>query len=329
MTPRVTWSAVCCVLLFTLATASCVPAGQPAVGTVQTIRLADVTPVVRLIGHLAPKAGVNVTPQVAGTVAQVHVRRGDVVKKGQLLAVVESPLLELQVRRRRLELERTRLRLQTAVATHTDNQQSLTLDLQLAELELSAAMDSLEDCRLTAPQDGVVMIQALRVGDRVGPGAGGQGPGILLAKPREFVVEVETDEYNAARVRPGMPVRVSIETAGFEQTTTVTAAPTFRRFRAGASGPGVFGFAVDVVASSSELLQAGLTARLDVVVGSRRAVPTLPIGAIHTAASKTYVMLANGGRPRRQEVRIGAVDDVRAEILDGPPVGTQVLLGAS
>lgn len=73
------------------------PVDPLAGGEVYPVVRGDVAEVVEATGNLAPAAQVNVTFAIAGTLQEVRVRTGDAVKKDQVLAVLDTTDLELQL----------------------------------------------------------------------------------------------------------------------------------------------------------------------------------------------------------------------------------------
>ncbi len=73
------------------------PVDPLAGGEIYTVVRGDVAEVVEATGNLAPAAQVNATFAIAGTLQEIRVRTGDRVERGQVLAVLDTTDLELQL----------------------------------------------------------------------------------------------------------------------------------------------------------------------------------------------------------------------------------------
>jgi multidrug efflux pump subunit AcrA (membrane-fusion protein) len=168
-------------------------------------------------GHVEPARRVDVQPELGGRVVEVRVKRGDTVKVGDVMVVLDDtdlqnqvrslaaaiPVLQTRVRQAsaragQLDRERDRLaRLHDAGALPGQQFDSATYGRDLAALDRTAAdaaldqarvglelaRDALRKTRLVAPIDGTVLDVRVEVGDSVGGlslgtgAAGGSGGG--------------------------------------------------------------------------------------------------------------------------------------------------------
>lgn len=78
------------------------PAEHPPAGTTQhTVTPRELTLNLSLTGRLSPLKTVNVTSPLNGRLASIHVRHGDTVKAGDVLAVMDTTELEVKLRETR------------------------------------------------------------------------------------------------------------------------------------------------------------------------------------------------------------------------------------
>lgn len=159
-----------------------------------------------------------------GTLSTVLVREGEAVAKGQVLARLDTRLLEAE--RTRLEATRAAIAAETELARRTNARQETLLgeghvtrqrvdetSLQLARLmaslaEVDAALVALDvrlaKSRIVAPFDGRVGARLLDVGAVAGPGAAVFT--LLEDAPARFRVAIAPDL--AARLIPGAKVEI-------------------------------------------------------------------------------------------------------------------------
>ena len=178
----------------------------------------------------APTSGMGATPRITA----LEVVEGQRVLPGQLLARFDTAPTQLAQRdllrtrianlRRRLDVESRELaryrqltKVGAIAADELDRRQQdhllLQGQLQEAQAELVKEEADLDNTELRSPMAGTV----LRINARVGERPGDKGILELGASDRmEAVVEVY--ESDIARVKPGMPVRLTSENGGFTGT---------------------------------------------------------------------------------------------------------------
>ena len=157
--------------------------------------------------------------KVAGYVREVKVDKGSAVKKGQLLAQLESPETDQQVLGARADLqlktvqaERARkLRPQGFIAQQDLDNAESALSVAKATLQQLLATQSYEQVR--APFDGVVTARYVDPGALVAAGtASNQAvqPLFDVADMRTVRVQVYVGQDDASDIRPGVPVSISL-----------------------------------------------------------------------------------------------------------------------
>lgn len=108
-----------------------VRANQLTIGTVTEGPFEDY---IAVRGRIAPFVVAHLTTDQGGTVKQVLVEDGAIVKKGQPLVVLSNPALQLQVASQQLQFEQTRYRYQ---------QDLLDIDHKLSQLRNNLARDKI------------------------------------------------------------------------------------------------------------------------------------------------------------------------------------------
>jgi HlyD family secretion protein len=174
-----------------------------------------------------PGAEVTVGSDVAGTIQRLTVEEKDVVRKGQVIAVIKADdaraaLAEARARVGEAEadirlFDSERERAQKLWREDVGSKQAADkaerdLDAArarrataLAEVNrLAAVVDKTE---IAAPIDGVVISRFTHAGESIAVGA----PVVTIADLKKTRVEAEIDEYDAARVVLGSPVKVTAE----------------------------------------------------------------------------------------------------------------------
>ena len=148
---------------------------EPA-GTVRTVRVAYPVPVgeqATFPSSLYIERDVRLTARNSGIIEKILIDRGDRVRKGQVLAVLETDLHagEVQMAEQRLKLaealhDRAKLLHDDEVVSSIEKlTREIERDLAASELEVARAW--LERCNIRAPFDGVVVERWANEGQRV------------------------------------------------------------------------------------------------------------------------------------------------------------------
>jgi HlyD family secretion protein len=160
-------------------------------------------------------------------IAQMLVKEGDPVKKGQLLATLDTATLQQKVRKAEADAEGARLasvnaastyqRTRTLVDKHFVAQQqaddartasdAAQAGFHSAQAGLELARKALADAALYAPDSGIIQERILQPGDMASP----QRPVYTLAMTDPLWVRVYVKESDLGRIRPGMRAGVATD----------------------------------------------------------------------------------------------------------------------
>ncbi len=184
---------------------------------------------IRAEGRLVtyPGAQVTLSAEVEGRLSELRVQEKDVVKKGEVLALInrdeqraataeaQAQALEAEAQLRQAESEAARYRkLLEASAVSQQAAERAQHDLETARAHQAAAQarvrqqrTALDKARLVAPIDGVVLTRSVQPGERVSPGTAL----VTIANLKRVRIEAEVDEFDAGRVKVGAPVTVRAE----------------------------------------------------------------------------------------------------------------------
>lgn len=224
-------------------TAGAAEASGVAPALVQTVKVTrvDLSEKVSLTGTIRPRNEVDVFAKLPGRVAELHVRVGDRVRAGQVLAVVEHQEVALQARAQaatvlvaqagvrmaeaglegaKLESERTatlasagsapraavdgaRIKLTLAEA------QVAQARAQLAQAEAASALarQQVANARIETPIAGVVTRRLVDLGRS----AGSQVPAFTIQDAGALRFETSVDDVVASRLERGRPVELTVD----------------------------------------------------------------------------------------------------------------------
>jgi RND family efflux transporter MFP subunit len=151
---------------------------------------------------------VIVMPQATGTINEIHVKSGDQVKKGQVLAQLDDDEQIILRDQAQVLLRSAREKADSYAALKSFSRLEV-LDAQIAketaQLALTNAELALKRRAVVAPIDGIVGIVAINIGDNVTTSSNV----VQLDNRSELLVDYWAPERFAIQVKVGMPVRAT------------------------------------------------------------------------------------------------------------------------
>jgi len=192
---------------------------QPAVQTAAAKR-GDITVEITATGNLAMPDSVNLSFGSSGEVQEVLVEMGDEVKKGQVLARLDTSTLEQNLIQAQINVKSAQYALEKAKepTTTASGDRILSapdpLDIEIKELQLELAKRKLEEAQrqldeatITAPFDGLIAEVNISAGDKVSEGTAA----IRLLDPSKLEVDVLVSEMDVFQIKPGARATVQVD----------------------------------------------------------------------------------------------------------------------
>jgi HlyD family secretion protein len=190
-----------------------------------------------------------------------------------------------------------------------------------AEARLASAMARLDDTRVLAPHDGVVLAAAVEPGDTVQIG----DPIVELAADGETQLTIEPDERHLAWIRLGQRAAASAEPfpGHVFEAEVCYVAPAVDPRRG----------SVEVrlcVHEPPAFLRPDMTVSVDLTVAGKAQALTVPSDAVRDASTgEPWVLAVEGGRVMKRAVELGIRGDGHSEIRSGLDEGDEVVAAAN
>jgi HlyD family secretion protein len=308
------------------------------------LRRTTITRTIIANGTIVPRREVIVKPQISGIIRKIMVDRGDIVKAGDLIAVI-SPLpppvdvntAEVELhnahighQHAREEFERVETLFKRQLVARADYDK-LGTELRLAEQRLHAARRHLEIVRtgasaalgrsaseVRATIGGTVLERPVEIGAFViETNTFNEGTTIVaIADLSNLVFRGKVDEPDAGSIEPGMTTTVRVGAFPgelFEGTIEFIAPKAEER-----DGVTRFEIRAGLGRKPALLLRAGYSATADIVVARREQVLALTEHAVHFQSGRPYVMVETApGVFTRRGITLGLSDGITTEILSG------------
>jgi HlyD family secretion protein len=318
--------------------------GAGEAGARETVRVARRTigTFVKATGVVKPRIGaeVKVGSRVSGVVARLHVRIGDRVRRGQLLAELETR--ELAARCAQAEAALASAEASTAFArsdfARKEELRAARLlpaaDLDLAERGLRVAAEQRAEAaaslelartqlgyaRIAAPIAGVVGAVSTQEGETVAASLAAP-TFVTLVDLDRLEVWAYVDETDIGRVQTGQPARFAVDTYPDQEFEgRVTAVYPRAEIR-----DNVVNYVAVVTFDPprDRTLRPEMTATVRVAQASHAGALALPRRAVRREEGRTFVVAADG---TARDVTVGSRDETHVEIVDGLREGDEVVL---
>lgn len=332
---------------------------RSAGGTVyktQKIENGDIMESITASGTINPLSTVSVGSQASGRIAEIYVDYNSVVKKGQLLALIDQENAKATVQQREAALEiakaqvtveennikyykkalnrisklnaskySTEKDLEAAERDYDNSVAQLALEqaqVKQAQASLNSAQTELSYTEIKAPVDGIVISKAVEVGQTVA--ASFETPELFSVAEdlTKMQIEASVVEADIAKVKEGQKVRFTVDSYAddyFYGTVTQV------RNEATTTSNVVTYTVVIGIDNTDMKLKPGMTANVEIITAEEKDVMLVPNQALRfyiddSDTAKRYkdrgVWIIKNGHPERVTVKIGVSDDDNTQILE-------------
>jgi RND family efflux transporter MFP subunit len=276
---------------------------------------------IEIPGTIHGFAETPVYAKIAGYLKAIYVDKGDRVKSGQRIALLDSPELDHQVKNARASF-------QLASLTDRRNQALLRFgviarqqadDARAQMKEARAALDQLVATQayesIRAPFSGIVTARFVDPGALIPQAtsqAGAASPIISLATLSPLRIYADVPQSSAPFIRNGDPASITVN----EYPQRIFRGTITRHSSALASETRTMLVEVDLP-NSDQALYPGMYATIQFNVSVSAGAPTVPDDALIFRGGKPFVPVVRNGHLRLAPVVLGYDDGVNIEITEG------------
>ncbi|MCI5634861.1 MAG: efflux RND transporter periplasmic adaptor subunit [Alphaproteobacteria bacterium] len=323
----------------------------------QKIETGDIMESITASGTINPLSTVSVGSQASGRIAEIYVDYNSVVKKGQLLALIDQENAKATVQQREAALEiakaqvaveennikyykkalnrisklnaskySTEKDLEAAERDYDNSVAQLALEqaqVKQAQASLNSAQTELSYTEIKAPVDGIVISKAVEVGQTVA--ASFETPELFSVAEdlTKMQIEASVVEADISKVKEGQNVRFTVDSYSddyFYGTVTQV------RNEATTTSNVVTYTVVIGIDNTDMKLKPGMTANVEIITAEEKDVILVPNQALRfyiddSDNAKRYkdrgVWIMKNGKPERVVVKIGVSDEDNTQILEG------------
>lgn len=323
----------------------------------QKIETGDIMESITASGTINPLSTVSVGSQVSGRIAEIYVDYNSVVKKGQLLALIDQENAKATVQQREAALEiakaqvaveennikyykkalnrisklnaskySTEKDLEAAERDYDNSVAQLALEqaqVKQAQASLNSAQTELSYTEIKAPVDGIVISKAVEVGQTVA--ASFETPELFSVAEdlTKMQIEASVVEADIAKVKEGQNVRFTVDSYSDDYFYGIV---TQVRNEATTTSNVVTYTVVIGIDNTDMKLKPGMTANVEIITAEEKDVILVPNQALRfyiddSDNAKRYkdrgVWIMKNGKPERVVVKIGISDEDNTQILEG------------
>jgi membrane fusion protein (multidrug efflux system) len=332
------WKVAASALVLTIALAGCEPRdAQPAIDeqapavTVIHPERKDLTRTIAMPGDVVGLTEAALYAKATGYLERIDVDKGDWVKKGQLLAVIEVPELQQKLKRAQANLEVERVTYERLRSVWSSDKRLVAReDVDVARGKYAQAEADVEELaalvgytRIVAPFDGVVTARYVDPGALIeaqgsaasaqdGSSHGGKMPVLALADISTVRVYVYVPEQETSLVKQGDPAKLTLrEFPGREFSGSVTR----------------FAHALDLatrtmlaevdIPNPEHVLYPGMYAEVTLELEQRPGALVLPASAVGSDKKTSFALVVRDGELKKVAVTVGLADGGDVEITAG------------
>ena len=310
--------------------------------------------VVEASGTINPVTTVNIGSQVSGLIKEIYVDYNSQVKKGQLLAQIDTSLIEAQLQQSLASIANAKANYQKILAIMENDKKTYNryknlyarnfiakseLDLaestyfsdvaqldaakaQIAQAEASykTASANMRYTKIISPVDGTVVSRNVDVGQTVA--ASFQTPTLFMVAQDLTKMQIETSvsEADIGKVQVGQDVNYTLD--GYQDSvfhgkvTQVRISPTT------VQNVVTYTVIVDVLNEDGRLIP-GMTANVSIITSKKENIMTVPNAALKFTPNvdgtgpkykEQGIWIMENNRPKRINIVVGVSDDVNTEI---------------
>lgn len=301
--------------------------------TTGTAEVMDLEQAVSIKGTIKGSESADVASALNYKIVSILVHEGDIVKKDQVLAVLDADTLQNDYAKAASALEVSRFDYESSKQLYEEGAISKEdfLKAQSTYESDRNTLDSLnvsDKTNIKSPISGTVTRVNVNIG-RYANDTENKLPMFVVENLSKLKMDVKISEYDISKIKVGQKVIITAEMLGDQSVegTVSRISPTGEK-KDETSKEMVIPVQIDVDKGDTNLI-AGVTAKAKIEIEKKSNVLTVPIDAVleDPDTGDNYVFLYKGGTLKKVPVELGIEGDFNIEITSGKlSKGNQVVL---
>lgn len=270
-------------------------------------------------GILTSSAEQRLSFKIGGVIRKIHVDEGDVVRPGQLLAVLDKTEIDAQVAQAQQGLVKAERDLARVEGLYRDSSatlellQNATTGRDVAKETARIATFNQQYAEIRATRGGKIIKKLVNEGEITGPGM----PAFVLFETGadDWVVRINVSDRDWARLNLGMSARVTMD--AYEGTTFNGRVSDL----APAADPQSGLYPVEIrIAQQGKRFAPGLFAQVDITPAQSRAYAVVPVESIVEGDGQSafvFALQTDGTSVRKLPVRVAFLEGAQVVVASG------------
>ncbi len=280
-------------------------------------------------GQLTTESEAVLGFKVGGVIGQLHVKEGDHVKKGQLLAILDQTEVNsfvaqatLGVEKSRRDYERVSNLYRDSVAT-LEQMQNVKTALDIATEQLQSARFNQQFSKVTAPADGYILKKFVSAGQVIG--AGDPVFKVNQANESSWILKVNVSDKQWSQIELSDLASVHVDAIGQQALNGKVVR------KSESADPFTGTFFVEIQITDPARLATGMFGAAEIKTRNRQQGWRVPFEAVLDAnGNEGFVFVTSDGRTaKKQKVSIVSFDQKEIMIGDGLADATSVIVSGS
>jgi len=266
--------------------------------------IGEIRPIVSVSGDIKGTTA-SLSSKLIGSISWIGVKEGDKVKKGDVLAKLDT--------------------FDTAQRGYISTKDLFESGLS-SKNELETAKQKYESSCFIAPISGIVTLVANKIGESLSPGT----PFIAIVDPMSAYGEVQIDESDIGEIRQGQEVEISADAYPnrkfFGKLSNIVQEAELKKVGGRVKideEDKIFRATVNIDDSSYDL-KIGMTISADIILEKRPGLLTVPREAVMSKDGSQEVFVIKNNQAKQRFVELGIKDPSNIEVKNGLKDGETV-----
>jgi membrane fusion protein, multidrug efflux system len=273
-------------------------------------------------GTTVPDREVKVASEVQGKLIRLNIKNGDKVQTGQVVAVLDPSVLQVQlasvdasIAKATLDLNRFTKLVSLGGATPMQVE-SAQLQINSLQAEKKQVLEQIQHMQIRAPFTGKVENVSVELGSFVSYGT------VLaqLIDNSSLKIDIYLSEQEALKVKKGQPVTISSVTLSKPKTGKIN------MISDKADESGKFLAEIRFSNTGEEMLKAGILADVHFSTDAVETGLSIPVSALLGSARDAKVFVVKENHVEQKNIKTGIVTAEKVQVTDGLKAGEQVVI---
>lgn len=308
--------------------------GEPALAvTTGVVEKMDIEQTVSIKGTIQGSQKADVATSLNYEIVSILVEEGDIVRKDQVLAVLDSEDLQDDYQKAATALKESKFNYEASKNLYEQGAISkeayLRAQSQYENDRITLDSFNIADkVNIKSPIDGTVTRVNVNIG-RYANDTENAEPMFVVEDLQNLKMDVRISEYDISKIQVGQKVSITAEVLGNDSVEgSVSRISPTGELKDATSKEMVIPVQIDVKKENSKLI-AGVTAKAKIEIEQKKGVLSVPIDSVleDPNTGDSYVMVLNVDMLKKVPVELGIEGDFNVEIKSGDlKTGDQVVL---